>query len=354
VNFWGETEVTNYEPPEQVLELEPTKGKLARWGDSIAIRAAKTEAGFLILLRYAALAVAALVLLGAAIFFGTGLFQQLGPTKVDAQGVALVAEDVAPPTTTAEAPARAAAPAQAKPTVSEPIRKRTLAVYQARFKGFQRADNKTTDQQIVDIVWTPERIAGYGQLAGQLQDKDGNVLADRDAVMRDALSLVESAAQSDSFKKALAGFRDAKKVNICTDQARTRTRTVEGWDSSATYCSNWFESPIGCAGTRIVEEPYIEKVCEMKFPGNLEAPGQQFAAAVRRYQDMADTRLTDARNAANNQTEQNLRRKQDGFASIGKSGQLFVGFLAVMFLYLFVAMERHHRSLRALIAKQED
>ena len=336
--------------PEQVPQLEPTKTRSARWGDNLAIRASKAETGFLSLLRYAALAIAALVLLSTVVFLGLGLVKQLGPTDVEAEGVALAAEDLKPPSN-ASAPAKAATPTPAKPTVSNAIRLRTLAVYQSHFKGFQRADNKTTDQQIVDIVWTPERIGQYDQLTGLLQDKDGKALSNSDAVMRDALGLVETASRSASFSKALTAFRDARKENVCTDQSRTRTRTVDGWDSSSTSCSNWFESPIGCAATRVVEEPYVEKVCEMKFPENLEAPGEQFAAAVQRYRDMADTRLTQARNAANNQTEQNLQRKAEGFASIGKSGQLFLGFLAVMFLYLFVAMERHHRSLRALIAK---
>ena len=347
--------MTIEEQAENDLQFEPTKGKLARWRDNFAVRAAKAEAGFLSLLRYAALGIAAVVLLGAAVFFGTGLFKQLGPTRVDAQGVTMAAEDLAPPKAAANAaPERANAPAPAKPTVSEAIRKRTLAVYQSRFKGFQRADNKTTDQQIVDIVWTPDRIKGFGELGSQLQDKDGNVLADRDAVMRDALGLVEAAAQSDNFKKALTAYRDAKKVNVCTDETRTRTRTVDGWDSSATFCSNWYESPIGCAATRVVEEPYVVKLCEMKFPENLDAPGQQFAAAVQRYLDRADTRLSEAYTDASAQTGRNQQRKEEGIAAIGQSGQLFLAFMAVMFLYLFVAMERHHRSLRALIAKGEE
>jgi len=61
-----------------------------------------------------------------------------------------------------------------------------------------------------------------------------------------------------------------------------------------------------------------------------------------------------ARIAAEEQTAKNHARKIEGQQNIGTSGQLFLGFLAVMFLYLFIAMERHNRDLRALMTRTKD
>jgi hypothetical protein len=91
----------------------------------------------------------------------------------------------------------------------------------------------------------------------------------------------------------------------------------------------------------------------MKFPADLEAPAQQFASAIQSYLFRADMRLLTARIVAEEQTARNNARKLEGLENIVDSGKLIVGFLILMFLYLFVAMERHHRNLRALVERRE-
>jgi len=170
--------------------------------------------------------------------------------------------------------------------------------------------------------------------------------------MLDALRLVKSAATMDEFRKRLAAFRTAKKVNVCNDEVRTRSRSIESWDVYATYCPNWYVSPVGFASTRTVDEPYMAKVCEMKYPDDLVAPSQQLANAVQRYGDIAGAKLAKANNDAEESTARNYARKAQGQENWSLSFKLFLGFMAVMFLYLFVAMERHHRSLKALLGRQ--
>jgi len=333
------------------VDDEPEMGRLRRmflWAPS---RANKLEAQFLGVLRYTALLVAALVLVGAVILLGLGLVRQLGPTAVNATQVSVSDEDLAL-LTDATAPAPQQAP-QRKLGISEAIRKETLGVYRAGFRTYQRPDDKITDQQIVDFVWSEGRIDAFDGLAGVLTDKDGKVLPDRDAVMLNALNLVQATAATDEFKKRLSAYRNAQKTNVCHDETRTRARLVEGWNSYATDCANWYTSPVGCSATRVIDEPYTAKVCEMKFPDGLQAPSQQFADAVKRYAEAASAKLSQARNDADAKTAANMARKVEGHANMSTGGKLFLGFLAVMFLYLFVAMERHHRSLRALIERKD-
>lgn len=324
-------------------------GRFQRLKQRIAPRAAKAEGAFLSILRYSALLIAGLVLAGAATALGYGAFQQFGRTDVEPDPVSLAATDLTPEPS--EVPAKKAEAAKAKPSVSAEVRRQTLDVYRAGFKGFQRADTKITDQQIVDFVWTEDRIQEFQGLDGKLHDALGKPLGGTDAVMRDALALVKSASATDEFRKRLGAFRNAKKVNVCNDEVRTRSRTIQTWDVYATYCPNWYDSPIGCASTRTVDEPYMDKVCVMKYPDDLEAPSQQLASAVQRYGDVAGAKLEKARNDAEEATARNHARKAEGRENWSLSFKLFLGFMAVMFLYLFVAMERHHRSLRTLVAR---
>jgi hypothetical protein len=324
----------------------------AAWRMRLADRANRAETQFLTLLRYSALTIAALTLLVSAGLLAYGAVQQLGRTEVEPETVSVAADDVVP-----EKPQQAAVAPKPQPKagIDQAVRKRTLEIYNARFKPFQRADTKITEQEVVDFIWSEERIEKFDALGNQnLVGKDQAVLADRKAKMLDALVLIDAAAATGPFKQQLTAYRDAKKVNVCTEEVLTRTRTVSSWDSSATYCPSWYTSPVGCPSTREIEEPYVDKVCSMKFPEDLESPAQQFASAVQRYADTAEARLIKARNDAEAQTARNHERKVNGIGHITTSGTLFLMFLGVMFLYLFVAMERHHRNLRRLIEKSED
>lgn len=328
---------------------KPTIGARIR---NFASRALQLEAGFLSLLRHAALLGAAVVLIGSTIYLGLGLFKQIGWAEVSEEPVSLTADDLAPPAPTASAKATEVRPS--KPTISTAIRALTLKVYRTRFKGYQRADTKITEQEIVNYVWFDDRITAFAGLAGMLHDKEGKVLPDRDAVMKNALDLVAASSQSGDFAKQLSAFRDAKKANVCTDVMKTRSRVVSSWDPYSTSCPNWFTNPVGCPSSRVEEEPYSEKVCELKFPEDIPSPAEQLSAAVQRYADKAEAAIGKAKMDAADATARNMARKVEGHEDISTSGKLFLGFMAVMFLYLFVAMERHHRNLRALIERERD
>lgn len=88
----------------------------------------------------------------------------------------------------------------------------------------------------------------------------------------------------------------------------------------------------------------------MQYPNDIEEPATQMAQTIEQYATVAKARLDQAAILAEEATAANHNRKAEGREKIETSGKLFLGFLALMFLYLFVAMERHHRSLRQLLA----
>lgn len=311
----------------------------------------RIERVFLILLRGAALAAAATVLLTAAIYFGWGLIQQIGSTRSDPQPISVTAQDVTPPTagenSATDDGSKSATP---KPTLDGEVRTRTLAVYRAAFKKFERRGIDFDQGKLPELVWPEERIRRFGLIAGELvQDEEGGSLGTGKALSLDGLGKVEKAAGSVEFQKGLIAYRDAKKTQVCRDVTRTRSRNVSGWDRYSMLCSNWYDSPIGCPSTQTIDEPYTTKVCEMKFPENLDSPSMAMAGAINRYGDAVEMKLVRARIDAEERTLVNRARKLSGKDSVVSSGKLFLGFLALMFLYLFVVLERHHRSLRALL-----
>jgi hypothetical protein len=318
------------------------------WRDRLQNRAARTESSFLALLRYSVLALAALALVATALFLAYGTAQQIGATEVVAEPVALDADDVMPVAEKEAAPDPLAAK-PAKREASRSVKQATVKLFRTKFRKFQRLDAKIGDNQIADLVWTEERIEMFDGLAGTVTDAEGNTLAGKEAVMLHALAVVGKAAGTEPFRKKLAAFRDAKKVNVCTDEVRTRTRTIATWDSYSTDCAYWYESPMGCASRRTVSEPVVEKVCKMQYPNDIEEPAAQLAQAVEQYAVVAKARLEKAEILAEEATAANYSRKAEGRQHMELSVKLFLGFLGLMFLYLFVAMERHHRSLRRML-----
>lgn len=309
------------------------------------------EPRFLGLLRGSSLVIATLTLLAAAVLFSYGLIQQLGRTQVSPDAVSVAAEDVIPTKDERTADKEKPTPV-AKLTAGEEVRAKTLKLYRAAFKRFDRPGNKIEDNAVVDLVWSEERIKAFDALGNSgLTNGTGEVLDGRHNVMKDSLSVVETASKAAEFQRQLTAYRDAKKVNVCKDVVKTRQRSVSGWDSYATSCVAWYESPVGCRVTRTIDEPYVTKVCEMKFPEELESPAQLLANSVGTYGVKADAKLTQARNSAESETADNHARKSQGLENVVSGGKLFIGFLTVMFLYLFIALERHHRSLKIALAR---
>lgn len=328
------------------------KEKLRAAGTRLAERANVTESRFLALLRYSALAGAAIALVVSGVMLALGVARQVGPTEVEPEAVSIATEDVIPLRLRQE---QQEEPKSVKITVSKAIRDKTAAVYKSYFAQFERPGTKITQEQVVDFVWTEDRINRFNSLVSAgLKDEAGKQIDGRDALMAHALETVSKATKSKDYASQLVAYRDAKQANVCTTQTRTRERVVEAWDRYGTYCDGWYVSPIGCPTTRVVSEPYEEKVCEMKFPEDLSAPADLFESSVERYAETAQMDIEAARIEAEERTASNHARKLEGQENIGMSGQLFLGFLAVMFLYLFIAMERHNRNLRALMERPRE
>lgn len=339
------------------FEDVPEAGAFNRFSRNANTKAKKLEKWFLGLLRYGALVLAAAALLAAIAYLVYGAAQQLRRTDLQPETVSISADDVVPNTiqsSTTQSANVEKTETDKKPTITAEVRRKTLSIYQARFRSFERNGEKISDNEIISKVWPDERIEVFDNLATRnLVGKEKEHLENGGAVMLTALSAVEEATADKGFQSQLSSYKNAKKAKVCTEVVKTRSREIEGWDSSSMSCESWYLSPIGCPVIRTIEEPYTDKSCAMKFPDELPSPSTQFANAIARYAVAVETKLGLAQLTAEEESAKNHLKKQAGMAHMGTAMKLFLGFMAVMFLYLFVAIERHHRTLREIVTTQE-
>ena len=323
--------------------------RLTNWTSA---RADRAEKNYLSFLRLAVLASASLALIGAALLLSWGAIKQLGSSSVDPSPVTVTPDDIAPPREDGATPK---AQATSGPlSIDKEVRARTLDVYSKAFKPYERSGKSASDDEVIAAVWTQERLQAFVELPDPLlTDGLDKTIPDSRAHGMQALYMSEKAAETETFKHSLTAYRDAKEVRVCSDQYKTRSRSVSSWDPYSMSCPGWYNAPYGCPSTRSVEEPYVEKVCRMRLPDNLDTPVQAMSGAVARYVEIATTKAAQSRLAAERDSNQIIARKLSGRDDMRTALLLFFGFMGIMLLYLLIAIERHHRLIRKLVPGED-
>jgi hypothetical protein len=145
-------------------------------------------------------------------------------------------------------------------------------------------------------------------------------------------------AQDARVTGQLQQYRAAQKTaQTCSTDFETRRM----WDSSSTACSNWYEYPQGCS---VVKAVPVEK-CVAAYPEGITSPLQAFFQMDRTFRALwLDRRQTAAAEAAAKR-DQLAAKKASGWPALLQAGQGFIAFLAAMFIFLVIAIERHLRRL---------
>lgn len=155
---------------------------------------------------------------------------------------------------------------------------------------------------------------------------------------------VGDASDSTEIQSQLAAYREAERVRVCRTVQRTRTRYVTGWNPYSTSCPNWYED-YGCATRRAIREPFSERVCSMQFPNEISDPGERMLELQDLYFVTAARRIDEAALDAGDRRAALLQRKRDGAEAQQWGIKAFLAFLATMFLYTIISVERSHRLL---------
>lgn len=301
----------------------------------------RIERIYLLILRVSILVIATALLLYAAWLAASGLYRtSLSPNSVIEANASVAANEIVETGTTtpdAIAPSTTASPEQRKYYAS--FVGKYYALFRKNFEPYRHPEDKTLSRDEFDdaYVRSLERMTAVA---------DGRISFDADkADLESLFAAVTTASNDAAVKKTLKQHQNAKKVAVVHKVERTRSEMRSGWNSLSTSCANWYNDPIGCSETRSVQVPYTATETRMEYPTGIKSPGQLFHDMQDRYFSLLEQRRADNRAEANRQREAILSKNAEGAAALALSWRVAGGFIAIMFFFLLIAIERHQRRL---------
>lgn len=303
----------------------------------------RVEAAYLKLLRAIILVIATLLVGYALILAAISLYRvSQSPDSVKEAEAVVTPGDLA----AAEGSPAAKAGAKGEPVYDrgqrlayDEVLTRYYQLFRTRFEPSRQREDKQLSRAEFDdnFVGTAARLRAA---AGGDLNFDSDI-----ADLRSLIQVMGEAAALPETQRKLAGYKAAKKIQVCRSVERTRTTTQRGWDRFSMSCPNWYSEPVGCAVTREVQTPYTARECTMKFPDGTQSHSQLFRA----YQDRFYSLLTERRrtNAAEAEAKRIgivqgiVQGKLDLWRALGIAG----AFILLMFFFLLIAIERHQRRL---------
>ncbi|MFN3726284.1 MAG: hypothetical protein ACK4SZ_08265 [Allosphingosinicella sp.] len=322
------------------------------------------ERSFLGLLRAVALVTAGLLIVASIVLLALGFGLQIqDPDSVQVNPVEVTPVDVVPPPAPQAAPANRQAAQQPHwaRVLSPEFRRQYYQLYRSAFAPSYRPNERPLEQQAFFEQMFPDEVLDEIEMVddSRLQLSQGGEEAGRQGgnerlLLVSLRSAVEGAAGQEGVRRELKAYKDAQRIQVCRNEERTRSRAVEYWDYSARNCPYWYEPPYGCMSRRQVSEPYEERVCRMQFPEDLANPMQVMRGLQNRYFAALDGKIAGSLREAELQRQRILERNQSGKDWVWKAVLAFVAFLGLMFLYLLVALERHHRAISRRLASSDE
>jgi len=300
----------------------------------------RVESAYLAILRVAVLAVATLCLLAAIGFAADGLWRIAVSTDVEEEKTAVSPADVVSAMKTPTPPRQASGQSE----ISSGVRQRhatfqanVFRPYYAAYKRASDAYKKDEDKTLTEA----ELLSALGYDLGAYAA--GSSLATKRFVenpeyQQQAQAAVAAAMSDPGTVRLLAVYKAAEKT---AQSCSTVTEQRRGWDSNSTACSDWFYTPYGCEVTRNVP---VER-CVPAYPDGIVSPFVAFGRADGTFRTLwaarAESNASDA--------YRTLAERENTRAAIGPrlliALQIIGGFLAVMFFFLIIAVERHLRRL---------
>lgn len=306
------------------------------------LRLDQVERIYLAVLRIGILAVASICLLAAIWFAGDALWRvfvstdvQTEPTVVEPSEVTAALRTTTPSRSTDD---ETGVPASVREAHSRFVRE-TFARYYAAYRAAAQAYNKSEDRLLTQEQLLEELDYGLQTYAGGIRRQTKLFVEDPD-YQSQAIAAVTAAMSSPTTVRRLNEYKDTQPEQRCT--TRNRTQRVQR------TCGYYYS--YDCSYTRTV--PVRE--CRAVYPDGILSPLAAFEQA-----DSAFARLWLTRSEANRVAAETTRSRREATrAPIGplllQSLQILGGFLAVMFFFLMVAIERHLRRMAETKATSEE
>jgi hypothetical protein len=304
----------------------------------------RLETVYLAVLRIMVLIIATLALMVAIWIAGDGLRSLMTSTEVKAKEVSVSGAEVLQASRDKESVA-AALDEAAAPEVPKEVRDRHAAFMKATFGPYHQlyAQTSTAFRKPEDKTLTQVQLAerlGYDLQSYAAGESMTVKLFVEDADYSAALLTAAKEVVADAgYRAKLAKYKAAQKT---AKACRTEQRRRRGWNVYSTSCDGWWQSPIGCPV--IVETPV--QVCEPAYPDNIISPDKAFSEFDQGYRDLWSRKTDEAEEARALEEGKRLALKATGTPKLTKALTLLGGFLAIMFLFIVIAVERHLRRIK--------
>jgi hypothetical protein len=326
---------------------------------------ARLERIYLAALRIIVLLFATICILAAGYFAVDGLRRSLTSTHVEPEPVAVSTEEALKPLMQGDQPAKtegstpANGPSAAAKTAHETFLNGTFVPYYEAYRAMAAAYNKPEDTILskADLAdrlgYTAAAIDSYEVGDSPVEQglaKTARLFQTDSAYAGPQINVITDALKDPRLLRKAMQYKAAQK----TAQACSTAYVVRSvWDPNSTACVGWYEEPYGCSVRRQVP---VEQ-CVPAYPEGIRSPLETIIRLDAAYRlSWADKiNSADEAAAAKSTERQAVKAKAPGMLLLAL--QVFGVFLAVMFMFLLVAVERHLRRLSragAALAESDD
>jgi hypothetical protein len=298
---------------------------------------ARSERAYLAILRGATLVFATILVIYAAWLGLSGLYNvSRNAASITEKPVSVDAEEVAKVDfRTPQAPKSDAQPST-KPNFTEERQfylnslTQYYRIYQTKFEVYRKQDDKLLSRADFDkrFLNTELRIKSL---------KSGEVSFAQDKA--DVISLIkvmaDVAAMPETVKR-LQKYKAASRIRVNQKVKKVRYESYCSYYSVFSYeCLTYDSRPVNYTETKVI----------MKLPDGVVSHVDLFAAYQSKYIDTLLARRDASKQAANAERQEIIEANARGQESILTAVKVAGGFLALMFFFLLIAIERHQRKL---------
>jgi len=302
----------------------------------------KLETVYLAVLRIIVLVFATLALIVATFVAFDGIRSLLTSTKVEAEQVAVAPGEIA--TELAQKQKEKDAAVSGVEAIPDSAKKAQAAFLSGPFTAYYGVYRATAQRynKPEDTILSKADLAkelGYTvEVFAAGEDGTVQAFANNPSFATQIVSAAKDVSARPSYVQQLVKYKGAQKTaRTCS----TRYVNRRGWNTNSTSCDGWWQSPIGCP----VMVPVPVEDCQAAYPDGIKGPKQAFAEFDASFRALWVQKTEEVEAKAAGERAEREALKDTGVPKLMRAIYVFGGFLAVMFLFLVIAVERHLRRI---------
>jgi hypothetical protein len=302
------------------------------------------------MLRAFTLIIATILLIGAVWLGVSGVYKISRDAGSVKEAEATVSSEDVTKIDTAQAQAPAHAKTEADPRAAEKAYiksfiQRYFALYRKSFESYRQAgDVAMTEQDFTARFFNDDLNA---LVAHKAPTEDAGTTEDFPKVKAKLEALfgaIDEAGKQAITKDRLKKYKTAQRKRVETQVNKTREEQ---------FCAYWGSYINQCISYETRTVPYTETEVKMELPKGVLEPADLFGQYQKNYIQTLNSRHDENASNAQNERDRILAGNIAGHENLMLAIQIIGGFLALMFFFLLIAIERHQRKIALALKVRE-